>query len=167
MDDRTAGAGGPGALPQSPRAGPAAGELVTETLDYDGGRHVTVYVPPDPPRAVVFAGHGQGVPRWGGTLEAAGVPPTMIVDVHGLADETMRLRSRARVPATVWMLDRCRHEGQAPAEAGVSLPGSTWTSPALRRSYRATGEPGAEARSVLQSLHGFREPRCLDTHARW
>ena len=24
-----------------------AGELVTETFDYDGGRQVTVYVPPD------------------------------------------------------------------------------------------------------------------------
>ena len=47
MDDHTAdGAGGPGALPESPRADPAAGELVTETLDYDGGRQVTVYVPP-------------------------------------------------------------------------------------------------------------------------
>jgi hypothetical protein len=59
MDDHTAdGAGGPGALPESPRADPAAGELVTETLHYDGGRQVTVYVPPDPPRAVVFAGDG-------------------------------------------------------------------------------------------------------------
>ncbi len=28
---------------------PIAGELVTETLEYDGGRQVTVYVPPDPP----------------------------------------------------------------------------------------------------------------------
>ena len=37
MDDHTAdGAGGPGALPESPHADPAAGELVTETLDYDG-----------------------------------------------------------------------------------------------------------------------------------
>jgi hypothetical protein len=32
-----------------------AGELVTETFGYDGGRQVTVYVPPDPPEAVVFA----------------------------------------------------------------------------------------------------------------
>jgi hypothetical protein len=35
-----------------------AGEFVTETFDYDGGRQVTVYVPPDPPEAVVFAGDG-------------------------------------------------------------------------------------------------------------
>ena len=41
--------------PDSPSAGRIAGQLVTETLDYDGGRQVTVYVPPDPPEAVVFA----------------------------------------------------------------------------------------------------------------
>jgi enterochelin esterase-like enzyme len=98
MDDRTAdGAGDSGARPESPGADPAAGELVTETLDYDGGRQVTVYVPPDPPRAVVFAGDGQGVPRWGGALEAAGVPPAMIVGVHGLADETLRLQEYSPV----------------------------------------------------------------------
>jgi len=33
-----------------------AGELVTETFGYDGGRLVTVYVPPVPAEAVVFAG---------------------------------------------------------------------------------------------------------------
>ena len=50
MDDQTAGgAGGPEPPPEPPRADPIAGELVTETLDYDGGRRVTVYVPPDPP----------------------------------------------------------------------------------------------------------------------
>ena len=37
---------------------PRAGQLVTETLEYDGGRQVTVYVPPDPPEGVVFAGDG-------------------------------------------------------------------------------------------------------------
>jgi hypothetical protein len=34
------------------------GELVTETFEYDSGRRVTSYVPPDPPEAVVFAGDG-------------------------------------------------------------------------------------------------------------
>jgi enterochelin esterase-like enzyme len=98
VDDRTAdGAGGPGARPGSPGAVPAAAELVTETLGYDGGRPVTVYLPPDPPRAVVFAGDGQGVPRWGGALEVAGVPPVMIVGVHGLADETLRLQEYSPV----------------------------------------------------------------------
>lgn len=88
---------GPAELPGTPRAGSAAGELVTETLGYDGGRQVTVYVPPVPPEAVVFAGDGQGVARWGGSLEAAGVPPTMIVGVHGLADETRRLQEYSPV----------------------------------------------------------------------
>ena len=73
------------------------GALVTETFDYDGGRPVTVYVPPDPPEAVVFAADGQRIVRWGGLLEAAGVPPTMIVGVHGLADEMARLHEYSPV----------------------------------------------------------------------
>src|SRR5947208_594820 len=77
--------------PELPRAGPIAGELVTETFDYDGGRHVTVYVPPDPPEAIVFAGDGQMISQWGGSLEAAAVPSTMIVGAHRVADETLRL----------------------------------------------------------------------------
>jgi hypothetical protein len=36
-----------------------AGELVTGTFEYDGGPQVRVYVPPEPPEAVVFAGDGQ------------------------------------------------------------------------------------------------------------
>jgi enterochelin esterase-like enzyme len=70
---------------------PIAGELVTETFGYDGGRQVTVYVPPSPPEAVVYAGDGQLTSQWGGELEAAGVPPTMIVGVHRQADEMLRL----------------------------------------------------------------------------
>jgi enterochelin esterase-like enzyme len=65
--------------------------LVTEIFEYDGGRHVTVYVPPDPPEAIVFAGDGHGISRWGRLLEKAGVPSTMIVGVHRLTDETLRL----------------------------------------------------------------------------
>jgi len=92
MDDETAGGvGGPEAAPGSPRADPVAGEFVTETLDYDGGRQVTVYLPPDPPEAIVFAGDGQGISRWAGSLETADVPSTMIVGVHGLAEEMPRL----------------------------------------------------------------------------
>jgi enterochelin esterase-like enzyme len=68
-----------------------AGLLVTETFGYDGGRQVTVYVPPGPPEAVVFAGDGQLTSQWGGGLEAADVPPTMIVGVHRTADEMLRL----------------------------------------------------------------------------
>ena len=92
MDDQTAvGAGGPEAPPEPACADPIAGELVTETFEYDGGRQVTVYVPPDPPEAVVFAGDGQLISQWGGFLEAADVPSTMIVGVHRPADETLRL----------------------------------------------------------------------------
>jgi len=68
-----------------------AGEFVTETFDYDGGRQVTVYVPPDQPDAVVFAGDGRMVSQWGGVLEAADVPSTLIVGVHRSVDEILRL----------------------------------------------------------------------------
>lgn len=67
------------------------GDLVTETFDFDGGREVTVYVPPDRAEAVVFAGDGQLISSWGDALEAVDVPPTMIVGVHRLEDETRRL----------------------------------------------------------------------------
>ena len=53
------------------------GELVTEALDYDGGRKVTAYVPPDPPTAIVFAADGQWTPHMGADLEAAELSPTM------------------------------------------------------------------------------------------
>ncbi|SDW21297.1 esterase family protein [Paenibacillus sp. CF384] len=71
-----------------------AGELVTETLEYDGGRQVTVYVPHEPPQAIVFAGDGQLISQWGRYLEAAAdVPPTMIVGAHRTsnADEMVRI----------------------------------------------------------------------------
>jgi len=71
--------------------GAVSGELVTEAFEYDGGRQVTVYLPPDPPEAVVFAGDGQLISQWGTVLDAADVPPTMIVGAHRAADETLRL----------------------------------------------------------------------------
>ncbi|MGH9438647.1 MAG: esterase, partial [Terriglobia bacterium] len=74
-----------------------AGEVVTETFEYDGGRQVRVYVPPEPPEAVVFAGDGQLISQWGGVLEAADLLPTMIVGVYGLADETLRLHEYSPV----------------------------------------------------------------------
>ena len=81
---------GPEGTPARPvRAVP--GELVTETFAYDDGRQVTVYVPPDPPAAIVFAGDGQRISNWGRLLDDAGVPSTMIVGVHGATDETLRL----------------------------------------------------------------------------
>jgi enterochelin esterase-like enzyme len=71
--------------------GPVVGELVTETFEYDGGRRVTVYLPPAAPEAVVFAGDGQLISQWAEALEGAEVPPTMIVAAHRLPDETLRL----------------------------------------------------------------------------
>jgi enterochelin esterase-like enzyme len=71
--------------------GAVSGAFVTETFEHDGGRQVTVYVPPDPPEAIVFAGDGQVISQWGGVLEATGLPPTMVVGVHRPADETLRL----------------------------------------------------------------------------
>jgi len=72
-------------------SGAVSGEFVTEMFEYDGGRQVTVYVPPDAPEAIVFAGDGQRIPKWGRLLEKANVPSTMIVGVHGLTDEMLRL----------------------------------------------------------------------------
>ena len=89
MDDQTTG---------DAHGDPIAGELVTETLlDYDGGRQVTAYVPPSAPEGVVFAGDGQLISQWGGLLEAADVPSTMIVGVHGLTEEMPRLHEYSPV----------------------------------------------------------------------
>ena len=68
-----------------------AGELVTEELEYAGGRQVTAYLPPDSPEAVVFAGDGQLISRSGAALGDATVPPAMIVGAHRVTDETVRL----------------------------------------------------------------------------
>lgn len=82
------------ATPVAVPVDPIAGEVVTETFDYDGGRQVTVYVPSDRPEAVVFAGDGQLISQWGGYLEAADVPPTMIVGAHrtDAEDEMVRIK---------------------------------------------------------------------------
>ena len=77
--------------------GDPTGELVTEALDYDGGRQVTVYVPSAAPEAVVFAADGQAIAAWAGSLEAAYAPTTMIISVHGLIDEMPRLHEYSPV----------------------------------------------------------------------
>jgi enterochelin esterase-like enzyme len=72
---------------------PTAEQFVTESLDYDGGRQVTLRVPPDPAEAVVFAGDGGWqMSRLGGALDAAKARSTMLVGVHGLADDDGRLK---------------------------------------------------------------------------
>ncbi|GIH16377.1 alpha/beta hydrolase [Rugosimonospora africana] len=69
-----------------------AGQFVCETFDYDGGREVTVYVPRASTESVVFAGDGGWhVSRLVAVLEAANAPSTMVVGVHGLADDDARL----------------------------------------------------------------------------
>ncbi|MFC8801080.1 alpha/beta hydrolase [Promicromonospora sp. NPDC057138] len=100
MSDRAApSAVGNHEAPEPARADPIAGELVTETFDYDGGRQVTVYVPPDAPEAVVFAGDGQLISQWGGYLEAADVPATMIVAAHRTDDPDEMARIREYSPS--------------------------------------------------------------------
>jgi enterochelin esterase-like enzyme len=198
MDDQTAGgAGGPEPPPEPPRADPIAGELVTETLDYDGGRRVTVYVPPDPPEAVVFAGDGQGIAQWGGSLEATDVPSTMIVGVHGLADETLRLQEYSPVfdaerfsaherffVEDVGRWARSRFGLALPAERtavfGVSAGGELALALGLRHPdvYGAvfSGSPGAgyKPTGVMPSslprvyfVAGTLEPFFLDNATRW
>jgi enterochelin esterase-like enzyme len=77
---------------------PTAGQLVTETFEYDGGRQVSVYVPPTSPESIVFAGDGGWhISRLGEVLEAASAPSTMIVGVHGLADDDARLQEYSPV----------------------------------------------------------------------
>ncbi len=72
--------------------GEQRGTFITETLrDYDGGRQVTMYLPPDPPEAVIFAGDGQALSKWGRLLESVDGPSTIIVGVHGMTEEMPRL----------------------------------------------------------------------------
>jgi enterochelin esterase-like enzyme len=94
MDDQAAdGANDTEAASEPARPDPITGDLVTASFDYDGGRQVTVYVPADGPEAVVFAGDGQLISHWGGYLEAADLPPTMIVGAYRTdeKDETVRI----------------------------------------------------------------------------
>jgi enterochelin esterase-like enzyme len=72
-------------------AGAPSGAFVTESFEYDGGRQVTAYVPPQPPEVIVFAGDGQVIAPWGPSLESTELPPTMVVGVHRPSDETLRL----------------------------------------------------------------------------
>lgn len=67
------------------------GDIVTETFPFDGGRQVTVYVPTRSVEIVLYCGDGQLLPPWGPDLEPDYLPSTMIVGVHRLPDETLRL----------------------------------------------------------------------------
>ena len=173
------------------------GEFVTETFDYDGGRQVTVYVPPDPPEAVVYAGDGQAMSQWGGELESAEVPATMIVGVHRLADETLRLHEYSpgfeptRFAAHErFFVDEVRRWTESrfavafPAErtavAGVSAGGELALALGLRHpdvygavfcaSPGAGYQPPAVMPSALPSVYlvaGTQEPFFRENAARW
>jgi enterochelin esterase-like enzyme len=89
----------PQPTPGPARVVPITGELVSERFEYDGGRRVTVYLPPTTPEAVVFAGDGQLVAQWGGCLETPELPPTMIVGAHRTDDEDEMVRIREYSPS--------------------------------------------------------------------
>lgn len=76
---------------------PINGSFITETFGYDGGRQVTVYLPPNPPEAFVFTGDGKSISQWGRDLEVTNVPPTMIVGIHASDNETLRLHEYSPV----------------------------------------------------------------------
>jgi enterochelin esterase-like enzyme len=173
------------------------GELVTEAFNYDGGRQVTLYVPPAPPEAIVFAGDGQLISQWGGDLEAADVPPTMIVATHRLNDEMLRLHEYSPVfdgdrfaahekffvqDVRQWI--RSRFEVALPAERtavlGVSASGELALALGLSHPdiYGAVfcASPGGGYRppavmpSTLRRFYfvaGTREPFFLENATRW
>jgi len=185
------------AAPESSRPASLAGEFVTQIFDYDAGRPVTVYVPPDPPEAIVFAGDGLMISQWGGLLEAVDVPATMIVGAHRVADETLRLHEyspnfdpqrfaaheRVFVEDTgVWVRSRFGVTLPAARTAvfGVSAGGELALALGLRHPDRYgaifSGSPGAGYRPPDELprplpraylVAGTLEPFYLDNAARW
>jgi len=176
---------------------PIRSQTVTETFDYDGGRAVTVYVPAEPPAAVVFAGDGALIAPWGSAIEAADLTPTMIVGVHRAADETQRLHeysprfdpARFAAHARFFVDDvgdwvRARFGVDAPPERtavfGVSAGGELALALGLRHADRYgalfCASPGAGYRppSALPAklpraylVAGTHEPFFLANAARW
>jgi enterochelin esterase-like enzyme len=73
----------------------SAGRLVVETLSYDGGRAVSVWMPSTTPTGVVFAADGASAARWG--LDLPVEPSVAIVGVHALADQRARLEEYSPV----------------------------------------------------------------------
>ena len=172
-------------------------ELVTETFDYDGGRQVTVSIPSGPPEAIVFAGDGQLIAPWGESLEAVGVPSTMIVGVHRVADEMLRLHEYSpgfdlerfaaherffveEVSAWVWSRFGVRLPAERTAVCGVSAGGELSLALGLRHPNRFgaifSASPGAGYRPPhpmptelprTYLVAGTLEPFFLDNAARW
>lgn len=138
-----------GALTDS---GAASGAFVTETFGYGGGRQVTAYLPPVSPEAVVFAGDGQRIAKWGRLIEKAGIRSTMIVGVHGLPDEMQRLHEYSpgfepeRFTAhESFFVDEVHRWTES--RFGVALP------------PEKTAVFGVSAAGELALAHGLRHPR--------
>ncbi len=137
---------------------PTRGQLITETFEYDGGRQVTAYVPPAPPEAVVFAGDGELITSWGGVLEAANLPPTMIIGAHRSDDETLRIHEYSPGESTgAFAFD---HERFAAHEKFFVKDVRRWAqsrfdvSPVANR----TGVFGVSASAELALAMGLRHP---------
>jgi predicted esterase len=174
------------------------GTFVTETmLEYDGGRQVTVYIPPDPPGAVIFAGDGEGFSKWGQLLEPAYGSSTMIVGVHGMTDETTRLHEYSPVfdaerfaahetffvedvPRWVWSRFHVAHPVDRSAVLGYSAGAELALALGLRHpdvfGTILAGSPGggfkppeALPRSIPRTylFAGTQEPFFLDNAAKW
>ncbi|WP_229022954.1 hypothetical protein [Actinomarinicola tropica] len=56
----------------------AGGEVVSETLPFDGGRRVTAHLPVAAPEVIVFAGDGQLVAPWGAGFRPSGPLPDVL-----------------------------------------------------------------------------------------
>ena len=142
---------------------PAAGQLVTERLQYDRGRQVTAYVPPAPPEAIVFAGDGQLITSWGDALETADLSPTMIIGAHRVDDETLRIHEYSSGKSTAaFAFDPQRFAAHekffvedvrrwARARFGVALPASR------------TAVFGVSASGELALAMGLRHPDLYGT----
>jgi enterochelin esterase-like enzyme len=174
-----------------------AGEFVTETFAYDGGRQVMAYVPSVRPEAIVFAGDGQLISPWGRLLEAADVPSTMIVGVYRVGDETLRLHEyspkfdpeRFAAHEKFFVEDvgswaRSRFGVSLPSERtavfGVSAGGELALALGLRHSelygaiFSASPGGGYQPPDAMPSqlprtylVAGTREPFFLENAARW
>jgi enterochelin esterase-like enzyme len=168
-----------------------AGALRIMTLDLDGPRSVSVYVPGEPPELVLFAGDGQLIAGWGPGLEQDGLPPVAIVGVHRHPDETMRLHeySPGYHPARFTAHERfltedvrdwaCRQLAiDLPRErsviAGVSAGGELALALGLGHPFSASPGAGFRPRAPLPAplprtylTAGTDEPFFADNARRW
>lgn len=174
-----------------------SGKVITQSFDYDHGRQVSVYVPAQPVRAIVYAGDGQLIAPWGADLVGTGAEGVMVVGVHRCADEAQRLHEyspgfeparfaahegffTATVPE--WIAATCgvTLEARRTAILGVSAGGELALALGLRHPevYGAIlcASPGAGFRPPADLPHpiprcyfvaGDREPFFRDNADRW